>query len=122
MAANELCVNAIGADCVLPAPSLLGNDCVKLSDDVVANDCHVESTCDRIATLGTQMPSQVPEIQRLIDGTGLRKDQSLAPLLQPLCPCFQRFTADSYARIFGRISLFGALTPALCADATLLTK
>ena len=37
---------------MLPAPSLLGNDRIELSDDVVANDCHVESTCDRIATLG----------------------------------------------------------------------
>jgi hypothetical protein len=40
--------------CVLPAPSLLGHDRIKLSDDVVANDRHIESTCDRIATLGTQ--------------------------------------------------------------------
>jgi len=86
---------------VLPAPSLLGNDGVKLGDDVVANDRHVESACDRIATLGTQVPSQVSEIQCLIDGTGLRKHQSLALLLQLLCPRFQRVMADAYALIVG---------------------
>ena len=86
---------------MLPAPSLHGNDCIKLSDDVVANDRHVESTCDRIATFGTQVPSQVSEIQRLVDGTGLRKHQSLALLLQLLCARFQRVMADAYALIVG---------------------
>ena len=60
------------------------------------------------------MPSQVLEIQRFVDGTGLRKHQSLAPLLQPLCPCFQRFTADTYALIVGPPDIGSIRAPDRC--------
>src|ERR1700739_261123 len=105
------CVSWSIRTCAARPEALLGEDRIKLGDDVVANDRHVESTCDRIAPLGTQGPSQVSEIQRLVDGTGLRKHQSLALLLQLLCLRFQRFTADAYALIVGPADIGSMCAP-----------